>query len=68
MQEGHPESRKLNDTERRYTVQEKEMTFYLRGCIAGELSGTTCWGPSSLSRLIMLPQATSSTKRLGMMN
>ncbi|KAK3024703.1 hypothetical protein RJ639_042925 [Escallonia herrerae] len=29
MQEGHPiafESRKLNDTERRYTVQEKEMT------------------------------------------
>ncbi|KAH9706417.1 Endonuclease [Citrus sinensis] len=36
MQEGHPiafESRKLNDTERRYTVQEKEMTaivHYLR--------------------------------------
>lgn len=27
MQEGHPESRKLNDTERRYTVQEKEMTM-----------------------------------------
>ena len=29
MQEGHPiayESRKLNDIERRYTVQEKEMT------------------------------------------
>ncbi|KAL5835882.1 hypothetical protein ACOSQ3_015434 [Xanthoceras sorbifolium] len=29
MQDGHPiafESRKLNDTERRYTVQEKEMT------------------------------------------
>ena len=29
MQEGHPiafESRKLNDTERKYTVQEKEMT------------------------------------------
>ncbi|KAL0287965.1 UNVERIFIED_CONTAM: RNA-directed DNA polymerase [Sesamum calycinum] len=26
MQESHPESRKLNDTERRYTVQEKEMT------------------------------------------
>ena len=29
MQEGHPvayESQKLNDTERRYTVQEKEMT------------------------------------------
>lgn len=29
MQEGHPiayESRKLNETERRYTVQEKEMT------------------------------------------
>ena len=29
MQEGHPiafESRKPNDTERRYTVQEKEMT------------------------------------------
>ena len=29
MQEGHPivfKSRKLNDTERRYTVQEKEMT------------------------------------------
>lgn len=28
MQEGHPiayESRKLNDTERKYTVQEKEM-------------------------------------------
>ena len=36
MKEGHPiafESRKLNDTERRYTVQEKEMTaviHYLR--------------------------------------
>ena len=36
MQERHPiafESRKLNDTERRYTVQEKEMTtivHYLR--------------------------------------
>jgi hypothetical protein len=29
MQDGHPiayESRKLNDTERRYMVQEKEMT------------------------------------------
>ena len=32
MQEGHPiayESRKLNETERRYTVQEKEMTVII---------------------------------------
>ena len=33
MQEGHPitfERRKLNDTERRYTLQEKEMTAVIQ--------------------------------------
>ena len=47
MQERRPiafESRKLNDIERRYTVQEKEMTAlsiaYGHGC-------TICWGHTS---------------------
>ncbi|KAK3027776.1 hypothetical protein RJ639_041136 [Escallonia herrerae] len=43
MQERHPiafESRKLNDTERKYTVQEKEMTVVVHSYALG---GTTYW-------------------------
>jgi len=51
MQEGHPityESRKLNDTERKYTVQEKEMT----ACTVYAFGDTICSGQNELSERI----------------
>jgi len=41
MKEGHPiafESQKLNDTEKRYMVQEKEMTTVVHGLRHGDIS------------------------------
>ncbi|KAL0300425.1 UNVERIFIED_CONTAM: hypothetical protein Scaly_3047100 [Sesamum calycinum] len=50
MQESHPESRKLNDTERRYTVQEKETAVV--HCL--RTWRHYLWGPSSLSALLSI--------------
>ncbi|KAL3534954.1 hypothetical protein ACH5RR_003415 [Cinchona calisaya] len=63
MQEGHPvayESRKLSEAERRYTVQEKEMTAVVH-CL--RTWRHIYWGPILRCGRTTLPQATSSPKR-----
>lgn len=70
---GHPiayESRKLNDTERRYTVQEKEMTAIvhcLRTWSQTLFVGVTIRGQDGESGDELLPDPSSSQAKTGTM-
>ncbi|KAJ4980286.1 hypothetical protein NE237_031123 [Protea cynaroides] len=69
LQDGHLityENRKPNETERCYTVQEKEMTVVVY--VVSALGVTTCWAQTVWSRLTMLPQATFSNRKISAPN